>query len=479
MTIAGARPIRFAVVGAGISGLAATRRLHQLRPEAEIVLYEAAERAGGKLRRVEVGGARIDVGAESMLVRRPEAVTLASELGLDQIHPRTTSALLRNRGGNRLLPARTVMGIPADLDALERADVVSAQTLDRIAAEPADQPALEGDVSVGELVADRFGDEVVDRLVEPLLGGVYAGRARAISTQAALPALYRRLHEQGGSLRAAVQAGLPPASPVPPTAAAPVFASLPGGLARLAESIAADGSFRLVLGTPVRRISRTASGFRLELGAASGFSSAMPAVSAVAEVDGVVLATPAGKTATLLAELAPVAAAELAGIETASMAIVTLAFAGRPALPAGSGLLIPAVEGLACKAMTFSSQKWPGVGADAGVFLLRASLGRAGDERTLQYEDAELVSIMRRELAQLTGVTAEPVDQHVQRWGGALPQYAVGHVDRVERIRHAVAAVPGLAVCGASYDGVGIPACIASARLAADRVSQAGRPVAQ
>lgn len=458
-----------AVVGAGIAGLAAARRLHQLEPDAEIVVYEASGRVGGKLRRVEVGGAWIDVGAESMLARRPEAIGLATELGLPQIHPVATSALLRNRGANRPLPARTVMGIPADLPALDRADVVSAETVRRIAAEPDDLPALEGDISVGELVAQRFGDEVVDRLVEPLLGGVYAGQARAISLQASVPALYRRLHERGGSLRVAAQDSLPPASTSTP--ARPVFASVTGGLARLPESLAAAGGFRIEYDSAVRRITRTEHGFRLELGAVPERRST--------EADAVVVAVPAGKAASVLAELAPLAAAELAGIETASMAIVTLAFAGRPRLPGGSGLLIPSVEGFACKAMTFSSQKWDGVGAEAGMFLLRASLGRAGDERTLQYEDTELVTIMRRELAALTGLAAEPVDWHVQRWGGGLPQYAVGHAARVERIRRAVSQVPGLAVCGASYDGVGIPACVGSAHTAADRVSVAIGPVAQ
>jgi oxygen-dependent protoporphyrinogen oxidase len=158
---------------------------------------------------------------------------------------------------------------------------------------------------------------------------------------------------------------------------------------------------------------------------------------------------------------------------------VTLAFHRLPAgsLPAGSGILIPNVEGLSSKAMTFSSQKWPGVGAESAVTLMRASLGRAGEEWVLQREDGELVALVRAELAELAGLREQPVEVHVQRWGGGLPQYAVGHPDRVSRIRAAVAAVPGLAVCGAAYDGVGIPACIGSAHSAADRVLDAlGRP---
>jgi oxygen-dependent protoporphyrinogen oxidase len=314
-------------------------------------------------------------------------------------------------------------------------------------------------------VAERFGPEVVDRLVDPLLGGVYAGHARRISLQAAVPALAERLMSEGGSLLLAARANV--AAGARDGAGPPVFASLAGGLARLTETLAASGDFAVRLGTAVRSIERAEPGFRLAIGPA-------PAGEQLA-ADAVVVATPAGKAATLLAGLLPVAAAELAGIETASMAIVTLAFRLPlpQSLPAGSGILIPDVEGLASKAMTFSSQKWPGVGTEAGVLLLRASLGRAGEQAQLQRPDEDLVATVRRELTGLTGLAAAPVDSHVQRWGGALPQYAVGHPDRVRRIREAVARVPGLAVCGASYDGVGIPACIRSAHIAADQVSAA------
>ena len=466
---------RIVVIGGGIAGLAAAFRLRQLQPDAEVLVLEAADRVGGKLRRVQVAGAWVDVGAEALLVRRPEGVATIGALGLAEeiIHPLTTAALLRNRGANRPLPPRTLMGVPTDLAALREAGVVSEATLDRIAAEPAGgpYPPLAEDVSVGDLVADRFGAEVVDRLVDPLLGGVYAGQARRISLQAAVPGLASRLMSDGGSLLTAARAQVAAGARDEP--GRPVFASLPGGLARLTETLAADGGFTVRCRTTVRTIQPTGSGFRLWLGP-------VPAAEQLT-ADAVVVATPAGKAATLLAELAPAAAAELADIETASMVIVTLAFR-LPLpwpLPAGSGILIPDGEGLAGKAMTFSSQKWPGVGAESGVLLLRASLGRAGEQTQLQRTDAELIATVRRELAELTGLTAEPVDSHLQRWGGALPQYAVGHPDRVRRIRTAVAEVPGLAVCGASYDGVGIPACIGSAHLAAEQVSSALAAAAQ
>lgn len=475
---------RIAVVGGGIAGLSAATRISRARPDAEVVLLEASPRVGGKLLRAEVGGAWVDVGAEAMLARRPEGVAAAVEAGLESelIQPLTTAALLRNRGRNAPLPARTLIGVPADLDAVRAAGVLSAETLERIEAEPAGgpYPPLTDDVSVGDLVSERFGAEVVDRLVDPLLGGVYAGRAAAISLDAAIPGLAARLRTDGGSLLRAAAASLAPAAAGsgpggsgPAGAPKPVFASVAGGLARLPEQLAAGVAFTIRRSTAVRRIRRTPDGFELSLGAVP--------VTELLTADAVVLATPASKASMLLTDLAPVAGAELATVETASMAIVTLAFRGllTGALPAGSGLLIPVVEGLRVKAMTFSSQKWPGVGAESGVFLMRASLGRIGEEWVLQRADDELVSIVRAELESITGLAATPVDSHVQRWGGGLPQYPPGHLQRIARVRAAVAEVPGLAVCGASYDGVGIPACIASAHIAADRVLAALPPSGQ
>jgi oxygen-dependent protoporphyrinogen oxidase len=184
------------------------------------------------------------------------------------------------------------------------------------------------------------------------------------------------------------------------------------------------------------------------------------------ECTGLVVATPAAKAARLLRDIAPAASAELAAIESASVAIATFAYADVE-LPPGSGLLVGSREGLAVKGVTISSQKWS---LDTPLTMLRASLGRAGEAHVLQRSDEELLAVARHDLRSLLGIEAEPVDALVTRWGGGLPQYAVGHVDRVRRIRSAVAEVPGLAVCGAAYDGVGIPAVIASAWAAVDRV---------
>src|SRR5262249_418525 len=178
----------------------------------------------------------------------------------------------------------------------------------------------------------------------------------------------------------------------------------------------------------------------------------------------VIGAVAAGKGGSVLRGVAPGAATELAAIETASVAIVTLAYVGVK-LPPGSGLLVGAQEGLAVKGVTLTSQKWPGW--PVGLVVLRASVGRVGERRELQRSDDELVELVRRDLRTLLGITTAPIDALVPRGGGGLPQYGIGHIDRVARIRRAVAAVPGLAVCGAAYDGLGIPACIGSARAAA------------
>jgi oxygen-dependent protoporphyrinogen oxidase len=459
------RPV-VAVVGGGVSGLAAAHRVRQLLPDADVVVLEASPRIGGSLRTAEVGGVVTDVGAEAMLNRRPEAVALVREIGLgeDLVHPATISASLWNRG--RLVPMpRTLMGVPLDLRGLD--GVISAKGLAR-AAMDAVLPAtdLDGrDISVGTLVEERLGKEVVDRLVEPLLGGVYAGHAREISVRAAVPQLVALLDHDRSLTRAAAAA-----TPPPDAAAPPVFAGLRGGVGRLPDQLVRASGATVRTGATVREIARRPEGgWTLVIGPTRD-----PEAFAA---DAVVLATPARATGRLLAEVAPSSALALDRIEYASMAIVTMAFpAGAlPAVP-GSGFLVPPVDGRAVKASTFSFAKWDwvreaGAGASDPVVVLRCSLGRHREEQLLQRTDEELVELALQDLTDAIGLSVRPVDAHVQRWGGALPQYAVGHLDRVATVRQELEGLPGLAVCGSAYDGVGIPACIASAHLAAAKVA--------
>lgn len=450
------------VIGAGIAGLAAAWSVREQDPRAHVTVLEAGPQVGGKLRLASVAGQQVDVGAEAMLTRRPEALDLCRAVGLgaDLVDAVTTTASIYSRGRRRPMPARTVMGVPSDVGAARASGLLSDASLATVAAEPTASalPPLVEDVGVGVLVRSRLGDEVADRLVEPLLAGVYAGRADDISLQAAVPALAAQLRAGGSLVRAAASAASPP-DPDGPRA---VFAAIRGGVGRLPVALAASGRFDVRVGITARSVRRTSGRFTIDCGP-------VPRSEEVA-ADAVIVAVPPAKAAALLREVAPVASTDLAAIETASVAVVTLAFRDVP-LPTGSGLLVAAGEPLAVKGVTLTSQKWPGT--PAGLVLLRASIGRIGESRDLQRADDELVAIVRRDLAVLLGVSAEPVDALVTRWGGGLPQYAVGHVERVGRIRTAVAGVAGLAVCGAAYDGLGIPACIASARAAATQACAA------
>jgi oxygen-dependent protoporphyrinogen oxidase len=445
-------PRRAVVVGGGIAGLTAARAL--AAAGRDVLVLEGSPRTGGKLLTAEVAGIAVDVGAEAMLARRPEGTDLAREVGLELVHPATTSSAVWTRGALRPLP-RSVMGVPGDVDQVAASGILDASGLDRLTHE-LPGPAVDDDVSVGDLVASRLGDEVVDRLVEPLLGGVYAGHARLLSARATVPQL---VAWSGGSLVAGAGDALAAST------GAPVFAGIAGGIGRLPAAVAAGLDVRT--GATVRALRRTPEGYALVVGPTTAEDEVL--------ADEVVLATPAAASARLLAEVSPVAAAELAAVEHASMAVVTFAFAASDlAEPTGSGFLVPPVDGRTIKASTFSFNKWDWVrAAGDGLLLLRTSIGRHREESVLQRSDEDLVAASLADLRDAIGLTARPVDTHVQRWGGGLPQYAVGHLDRVARIRAAVGAVPGLAVCGAAYDGVGIPAVIGSARRAAATLTEA------
>ncbi|WP_405793553.1 protoporphyrinogen oxidase [Streptomyces sp. NBC_01506] len=451
------------VIGGGIAGLAAADRL--LTAGARVTLLEATDRLGGKLRTGAIEGAPVDLGAESMLARRPEAVALARSVGLAERlqPPATTSASIWSRGELRAMPKGHVMGVPGDASAL--AGLLSVEGVARIGRErDLDPVAVGDDVSVGEYVARRLGHEVVDRLVEPLLGGVYAGDAYRISMRAAVPQLYEALRTHG-SLLDAVRAIQSKAAEHPRTDA--VFTGIDGGVGRLPGAVAdavraRGGDIRTT--TPVLDLTRTADNW------------AVRTDRETITADGVVMANPAWSASVLLARESPAASASLAEIEYASMALVTMAFrraavTDLPGMPAGSGFLVPPVDGRTIKAATFSTRKWGWVDQSApDLFVLRTSIGRYGEEDQLQREDAELAGASLRDLGAAVGLTERPVATEVTRWTGGLPQYPVGHPARVARIREAVAKLPALRLCGAYDDGVGIPACIASAQRAADEI---------
>ena len=462
MTHAG-RPPHVAIVGGGIAGLAAAYFLRDA--PVTVTVYEGSARLGGKLAVSDVAGIPADEGAEALLARRPEGTDLIRAVGLaDQlVSPGTTSARIWTRGVLRELPGRQLMGVPSDFAELARSGVLSGAGLARARLDAELPPTpLDGDVPVAGYVSARFGQELVDRLVDPLLGGVYAGRSEELSLAATLPGLaaaarqHRSLAEAAGTL-------LPP-RPQNGAAQRPVFTTLAGGLGTLPPAVAAASGATMRTGCMVRELIRIPNGWRLITGPASQPESA--------QADAVILAVPGRPAGRLLAGTAAGAAAALGEIRYASMAIVTLAYprAAFASPLTGSGYLVPAVDGRAVKAATFSTVKWPHLASAQGLHVVRCSVGRIGEEAVLQQDDAELAALAARELAAATGVSGPPAEVRVTRWGGGLPQYTVGHLDRVARIRAGVAAQPGLAVCGAAYDGLGIPACIATARAAAGQV---------
>ena len=451
-----------AVIGGGIAGLAAAWELVRSADAPRVTVLEGSAHCGGKLAVGEIAGVSVDEGAEQVLLRRPEAVTLLAELGLaDQlVHPATSAAGVLVERRLRPLPPRTLLGVPTDLRALRRSRVIGAAAVARARLEPlVPGRAPSEDVAVGPYLRSRLGAPVVDRLVEPLLGGVYAGRADLLSLAATMPQLWSALQGRRSVIRAA-QSVLPVNGRGAPE---PVFGSLPGGLAHLVrpllEALAAAGA-QVRTSAVVREIVRTPDGWRITVGPTR--------TPERIDADAVVVAVPGRPASRLLGGLGEPglsgAAARLGGVDYASIALVTLAF-DRLALR-GSGFLVPPAEGRAVKAATFTSVKWGRPGAS----VVRLSYGRHGEEADLQREDAELVRLAVSDLAEITGATGGLLDARVVRWGGGLPQYAPGHLDLVASLRAALAGLPTLAVAGAAYDGVGVPACIGSGRAAARSV---------
>ncbi|WP_093171397.1 protoporphyrinogen oxidase [Sinosporangium album] len=451
------------VIGGGIAGLAAAWFLRQGGDRVRVTVLEGSDRVGGKLRASEVAGVMVDEGAEAMIARRPEGKELAALVGLgdELVDPGSTKASILSRGALRPMPEGQVMGVPSDLLALAKTGILSPAGLARV---PLDQilPAtlINTDVSVAAYVRARLGGEVLDRIVEPLLGGVYAGRAERLSLDATMPRVAAAARSERSLLAIArdLAAGVP-------SDAGPVFTTLKRGMGSLPEAVAAASGAEIRIGVMVRELRRTEEGWRLVTGPARA--------PETVEADAVIVAVPAIPARRLLESDVPKAAAELARIDYASMAVVTLAYprSAFPSAPLGSGYLVPPVEGRPVKAVTFSSIKWPHLAsADPDLVVVRCSLGRLGEEHVLQRSDSELISLAMDEMGEIMGARGLPRGTRVTRWGGSLPQYDVGHLDRVARIRAAVAEQPGLAVCGAAFDGVGIPACVATGRTAAARI---------
>lgn len=456
------------VVGGGISGLVAAYRLSA---DHHVTVLEAGGRLGGCLKSTTLDGAvpvGIDSGAEASLNRRPETKSLAAELGLASVFPSTQhSSQVLSRGDLHAIPKRTIMGVPAE--AAEVESLIGTEAAERLAAERITPPIEGDDVSLGDFLSERLGGAIVDELVDPLLGGVYAGRCRDLSLAETVPALLPAAVE-GTSVLDLVAQLL--AARDAQTALAgnpePVFMSFEGGINRLIptlhEAIEARGG-RVRLGAGVTGIRR------------DGRTWTVTADGTDIESDGLVLATPAHVTAGLLTSVAPESASRLGEIPYASTALVAaLVDLGGVELK-GSGFLVPATEGTFIKASTFVSNKWPWT-ADhipAEAALVRMSIGRFGDgpEAWSSLSDEEIVE---RAFADWQAITSRPesrlLSAEVQRWDSALPQYLPGHAGRIAAVDAEIADLTGLELAGSAYGGVGIPACIARADSAAQGLNR-------
>lgn len=450
--------MRAVVVGGGISGLAAAHKLGE--DGHDVTVLEADDRLGGKIRTSEFAGRPVDEGPDAFLARIPHAVDLARRVGLGRelVSPGTGSASLWLDGQLKPIPPGLVLGVPVDFEPLAASGVLSEEGLARARQEP-DLPGapVTDDVTIGDLIRQRYGAEVHERLVDPLLGGINAGRTEELSLDvgaAQLAAVARRSTSLTEGLRAQRLA-------TPPDPTQPVFYAPRRGMGSLVdalrESLAGFGA-DIRTGSSVEALERRADRWLV-----------VADDDTVFDADVVVLATPAFVTAPLLEPFSPSAAATLGAIAYASVTLVTLSYPvdgfARPF--AGSGVLVPRTEGRLLTACSVFSNKWPHLAVD-GEVVVRASVGRSGDDRSLGLDDETLVEQVHAELAEMLGLVAPATTSRVSRWAASFPQFPASHLVAMDAVEANLRAdAPGIAVTGAYLRGVGIPACIGSARAAA------------
>lgn len=443
--------------------------------DAEVTVYEPGH-LGGKLRTSEFCGRMVDEGPDSMLTRLPYALDLCRELGLaDQlIAPQAAQALLYVGGKARPFPPGLVMGAPSRLGPVLRSGILSPLGMARACLDLVKRrPRLGDDVGVYELVSSRFGPEVAEKLVEPLLGSIHAGTTRGLSAAATAPQLIAASRSRRSLLLGLRHIASPPTAK---TAAAavrpPLFVAPVGGMQTISDA----------LWTELVRRNVTVRAQRV--GAVHDDGDALVTEPDGERYDGAVLAVPAGEAAGLVSPLADdPTMAVLAGVRYASVAVATLAVDASevPVSPDLSGVLVAPGSGLLMTACSFGSHKWPSWSAP-GVEVLRVSVGKAGDETWAELSDEALVERLCTEVGRTLGSSRRPLPAlspkawRVNRWPAAFPQFEVGHLQRVAAARAAMARnAPRLALAGASYEGAGVPACIGSGRRAAASVREAAR----
>lgn len=448
---------RIAIVGGGIAGLSAAYELELARragAEVEYELFEASERLGGVLKTVEFDGCIAEAGPDSFLTTKPWARDLAKEVGLEgelihsQDHSRKTYIL--NRGKLVPMPEGLMMMVPTQVKPMLATPLLSLGTKLKMGMEYLAPPAplAEGqDESVASFVSRHYGEETVTQLADPLLAGVYGGSASKLSVRAVLP-MFVEMEKKHRSLSRGVLSMRKPASSSAP---APLFTSLRGGMQQLSDAVARQlRSVSIRTGSPITRIERRANGWSLFTAAGES------------KVNGLILAAPAYIQVELLRPVDNALGEQLSRIDYSSSVVVAMTFnASEVALPGGFGFLVPKTENKRIMACTFVHNKFAGR-APEGKLLLRCFMTGATTE-----SDEQILVAVRKDLADVLEIKAEPRAAMVQRWSRAMAQYEVGHLDRVTRIRESVSRLPGLQLAGNALGGIGIPDCIREGRNAA------------
>lgn len=458
------------VVGGGIAGLAAAHRVLELAPSAEVRLVEASDRLGGLVGTERFDGFVVERGPDSLLTEKPWAIALAKRLGLEaeligtNASPR--GAYVVAHGRLERIPDGFTMMAPTQALPLLASPILSWRGKLRAFAEVAlPRGAPREDESLASFVGRRFGAEMLDRLAEPMVSGVYGADPALLSLRSTMPRFLELEQKHRSVTLGLVRASRRHAAQAGQGARYGLFASFRRGIGTLAEALAEKLGARAETGTEVRSLERVASGWRARTADGRTFDASV-----------VVIAVPAHRAATLLAPLDAEIARALSSIDFASSATVTFAWE-RAAVPHpldAFGFVVPRVERRPVLASTWASVKYAGR-APEGKVLIRVFLGGAGRPDTNALDDAALVGTARRELAELLGVEAEPLFAKVFRYTLAGPQYHVGHAARVDAIDAKMLAHAGLLLAGASYRGVGVPDSIHSGEMAAERAVNALR----
>jgi oxygen-dependent protoporphyrinogen oxidase len=472
-----------AIVGGGIAGLAAAFAVQEQAAREGLpiacTVFEAGSTWGGKILTHRVEDFIIEAGPDSFLSQKPWALELIATLGLSDRLINTNEfdkkTFIYSRGQLRELPEGLVMGVPTRLEPLLRGGLISRVGMARMAMDYVlPRRRSQSDESLASFFSRRLGREAFERLVEPLMGGIYAGDAEQMSLRATFPR-FLEIEQQYGSLIRGMLAGRKRAAASPSGKSSfpggPVhtmFVTLKGGLGELVETLLTrlrQGGVEMVSSRRINAIRVRSS--RL----ASWTYDLLSEDAAPVSADAVVLATPAFVSADLVRALSPLAAGLLQQIPYASTATVSMAYRTDTLTqpPQGFGFVVPRVEGRDLIAATWSSSKWPHR-APPSHALIRSYVGGTGRERILEADDADLIRRVRQELQQMTGLVGEPTYTGVTRWPAGMPQYTVGHLDRLATIQECLDRYAGLFLVGAAYRGIGIPDCIRDGTEAAAQV---------